>query len=162
MVNHARTLLINMSAATAGAASGLAYADYIEPGFIPSTNPVLLRYRQLFAPLTTGDTAARLRAFAALVPILHGPGLERWVSKHDARVTYLDSARLVSASGVVPALLARLVAVDMSSLLIELQYTASRIDPDLAGLIQAPDAITRLGAALLAYVDVHESLRGSA
>lgn len=83
MVNHLRTVLLNVTAAVAPD------AIYIDPTFRPVVVPLWLRrLQQLVLPYTT-DASRQAFQLATLMRLLHAADYEQFVLLPDPRVTYL-------------------------------------------------------------------------
>jgi hypothetical protein len=158
MVNHVRTLLVNLSGKVVGLSSGLSGAGYVPAEFSPYDTPVILRYRGLFGFMTSRDPQNRIDAFNAAASIIHSPGLGSWATRYDSRLTY-DPLSLPGNRAALATLLSELARHENSATLAALASEPVVAANPSAALLSSNDALARLGAVLLAYVDVHHRER---
>jgi len=154
MTNHVRTLLLNLNESSGGLSSRLLGVCYITKGFAPFDSPTIRRYRTLFQFMQSTSPEPRVIAFAAVAPILHGPALAAWTRRYDTRVTY-DPAALGGDRRVLANLLEEVSRFENESTIAELQRDKTVQEFGLSDLLTSKDSFARLGAVILAYVDVH-------
>ena len=170
MLNHTRTLLLNLRAADVQALSPI----YIESSFIPVVpNPGFAAVTQALFP--AGFTPAdRVVLIDGLMPILHTPEFQPYTLWFDTRVTYdtLPPANLINLCRSTPPGLAAVseLAARMADIMPvgtvgaqlfrwpELQFLLDDLKPTW---LQESDGLLRLGALVLAYVLQLERTRKS-
>lgn len=82
MVNHLRTVLLNVTATVAPD------TIYIDPAFRPVIVPFWLRRLQQFILPYTADASRQSFQLATVLRLLHAADYERFVLLPDARITY--------------------------------------------------------------------------
>jgi len=159
MVNHARTLLINLAPRYSGLASGIEDACYVEDTFRPLEHPRVVSYRSLLNFMPDNSPETCIKAFAAIAPLLHMSSFEEWTTRHDSRITY-DPQSFTTGSNTIAEYIASLSSVSSSSLVAKLQVEPAVKVYGMGSLMSSEDGITRFCATLLSYVDMYEYYRG--
>lgn len=135
MINHARTLLLNVSAGTAGDLE--LGSEYIPASFMPLSLPGQIEQVRRILFGATPDMAMRNYRARQLLTLLHNTDLEQMLLDLDPRITYDFSDNPFSDRNLYTPIVEQLVGGSK-----QLAYVGEPIIPDSRGIMRMQWLVT--------------------
>jgi len=155
MINHLRTVVLNLSAneyLEAGITTSVSY------DFQPVTSKSLVVYRDGLGLLNSTNILKRYRAFNAVAPVLHSPTFSSYTTLQDSRITYMPNPEAgdMTIAGVLDSI--ETSAATLSGY--QLVKDAGKVYPDLPHIYEL-GSYFKLASVIVSYSVLYEVRNGN-
>lgn len=164
MINHVRTILLNEHNSVAGPATGLPYAEYIDPVFVPFNVPTTLRPMSMALYSPGMSIAEKLVQTRGILTLIHLPLFEQYILYFDKRITYsltddISNTIEFDTQNLISRINRSFVNPNVTSVLFHNPTHDQYLDMMYQLWSNGQSAVFRVNAAILTYVYKCEQLR---